>query len=215
MKRAYLTASEIKAEYIRGKLTNKRARIEIEIACEYWKECLEFYHMPEVEILPQIEATKLSSKEYKELMRAIKERIRLKILQKELPSLPENELLDINTIAKYRICTRKQLNIDDKKLGATSAPIQSPSLHEDRFKYAIEAGHLKALGDGKYQVYKSVREYFEFMIESHHTVQLVVNSFFGILLKPNGEEYKKSSLDQMLKVARAECTPGSKEKRSE
>ncbi len=215
MKRAYLTASEIKAEYLRERFTNKRARIEIEIAREYWKECLEFYHLPEIEILPQIEATKLSRKEYEELMMAIKERRRLNILQKELPSLPENELLKVNTIAKYRICTQKQLHIDNNGLEAASTKIQRLTPHEDKFRYAIEAGHLKALDDGKYQVYKSAREYFEFMIESHHLVPLVVKSFVGILVKPNGEVYKKKSLDQMLKVARAECTPGSKEKRSE
>lgn len=214
MKKAYLTASEIKAEYLRERFTNKRARIEIEIACEYWKECLAFYHMPDIEILPPIEATRLSSEEYRELLKATKERTRLKILQKELPSLPENELLDVNTIAKYRICTRKQLDIDDG-LGATSAPIQRPTPHDEQFKYAIEAGYIRALGGGKYQVYKSAREYFEFMIESHHLVPLVVNRFLGILLKPNGKEYKKSTLDQMLKLARAECIPGSKEKRSE
>jgi len=215
MNRAYLKASEIKAEYIRGKFTNKRARIEIEIACEYWKECLEFYHLPEIEILPPFETTQLSSREYRELMEAIKERTRLKILRQELPSLPEDELLKVNTIAKYRICSKKQLHIDNNGLEATSVKVQRATLHEDKFKYGIEAGLLKALDDGKYQVYRSAKEYFKFMIESHHLVPLVVKSFVGILIKPNGEGYRKSSLDQMLKEARAECTPGSKEKRSE
>ena len=108
----------------------------------------------------------------------------------------------ISPEGKETIPNTAQINPIENNHERKEQKLEEHIKHDPQYSFAIEAGYVKALPSGKYQVYMSIGKYFDFMLNEHPNTPISAAALVGNIIKRNGEAYTRGGLEMALKRAR-------------
>jgi hypothetical protein len=207
--RAYLNATEIRAEYRRSNFSLEQALQEIEIALDYWNRCLEYYELSKVDSLPSNFESRYPREKHWEILKAFKEKKFLIELKNELDTLSDPLLPSpIRAIGLNPLPEKTEMNQSTVITGlplVDSIDRYAPAEHPPVFRKGIDSNDLEALSGGKYVVLTSLQRYFSRLTSECPEIEITANLFKNRLLNSKNQlqPYTYKSIETEIQKARS------------